>query len=76
VFDIVANVLYVLRKPLLSAGLVLMQMIFLIIPLIYIGSYFYGIKGIFIGLVVANIISGTIGYLVLRNQLKNPITGA
>jgi putative MATE family efflux protein len=76
VFDIVANVLYVLRKPLLSAGLVIMQMIFLIIPLIYIGSYFFGIKGIFIGLVVANIISGTVGYLVLRNQLKNPITGA
>lgn len=76
IFDIIANVLYVLRKPLLSAGLVLMQMIFLIVPLIYLGSYFYGIKGIFIGLVVANIISGTIGYLVLKHQLKNPITGA
>ncbi|RLD19124.1 MAG: MATE family efflux transporter [Bacteroidetes bacterium] len=76
VFDIVANVLYVLRKPLLSAGLILMQMIFLIVPLIYIGSHFYGIKGIFIGLVVANIIAGSIGYLVLKHQLKNPITGA
>jgi len=76
IFDIVANVLYVLRKPFLSAGLVLVQMIVLIVPLIYIGSYFYGIKGIFIGLVAANIIAGTIGYLVLKQQLKNPITGA
>ncbi len=76
VFDIVVNVLYVLRKPLLSALLVLTQMIILIIPFIYIGSYFYGIKGIFIGLVTANIISGSIGYLVLKRQLKNPITGA
>lgn len=76
VFDIVANVLYVLRKPLLSAVLILTQMIILIVPLIYLGSYYYGIKGIFIGLVVANIISGTIGYLVLKYQLKNPITGA
>ena len=76
VFDIVANVLYVLRKPLLSVGLILMQMIFLIVPLIYLGSYFFGIKGIFIGLVIANIISGIIGYFVLKQQLKNPITGA
>jgi putative MATE family efflux protein len=76
IFDIAANVLYVLRKPLLSAGLVLMQMIILIVPLIYIGSYFYGIKGVFIGLVTANIIAGIVGYLVLKNQLKNPITGA
>ncbi len=76
VFDIVANVLYVLRKPLISAGLILMQMIFLIVPLIYIGSHFYGIKGIFMGLVAANIIAGIIGYLVLQQQLKNPITGA
>ena len=75
IFDIVANVLYVLRKPLLSAGLILMQMIFLIVPLIYVGSYFYGIKGIFFGLVIANLISGSIGYLVLKHQLKNPITG-
>lgn len=76
VFDIVVNVLYVLRKPLLSALLILTQMIILIVPLIYIGSYFYGIKGIFIGMVVANIISGSIGFLVLKYQLKNPITGA
>lgn len=76
VFDITANVLYVLRKPLLSAGLILMQMIVLIVPLIYIGSHFYGIKGIFIGLVVANSISGVIGYAVLKYQLKNPITGS
>jgi putative MATE family efflux protein len=75
VFDIVANVLNVLRKPLHSAGLIFMQMIILIVPLIYIGSYLYGIKGIFGGLVSANIIAGAIAYFVLKQQLKNPITG-
>jgi len=75
VFDIVTNVLNVLRKPLQSAGLVFMQMIVLIVPLIYLGSYYYGIQGIFIGLVVANLIAGTIGYIVLNQQMKNPITG-
>jgi len=76
VFDIATNVLNVLRKPLYSAGMVLMQMIILVVPLIYIGSYYYGIRGIFIGLVVANVIAGSVAYFVLSKQMKNPITGA
>ena len=76
VFDIIANVLNVLRKPLLSAGLIFTQMILLIVPLIYLGSSLYGIRGIFYGLVVANIIAGTIAYFTLRWQIKNPITGS
>lgn len=75
VFDIVTNVLNVLRKPLQSVGLVFMQMIVLIVPLIYLGSYFYGIQGIYIGLVMANIIAGAIGYAVLNKQIKIPISG-
>jgi MATE family, multidrug efflux pump len=76
VFDIVANVLNVLRKPLLSAGIISIQMILLIIPLIYLGSYLGGIKGIFTGLVVANIIAGSLAYFVIRREMKNPITGS
>jgi len=75
IFDIIANVLYVLRKPMLSAALVLMQMILFIIPFIYLGAYFYDIKGIFIGLVMANVLAGAISYWVLQQQMKNPITG-
>lgn len=75
IFDIVANVLNVLRQPLYSAGLIFMQMILLIVPLIYLGSYLWGIKGIFFGLVAANIIAGTIAYFVLKQRIKNPITG-
>jgi putative MATE family efflux protein len=76
VFDIIANVLNVLRKPLLSAGLIFTQMILLIVPLIYLGSSLYGIRGIFYGLATANIIAGTIAYFTLRWQIKNPITGS
>ena len=75
VFDIVANVLNVLRQPLYSAGLIFMQMIVLIVPLIYLGSYLWGIRGIFFGLVAANIIAGTIAYFVLQQKIKNPVTG-
>jgi Na+-driven multidrug efflux pump len=50
-------------------------MILLIVPLIYLGSNLFGIKGIFFGLAIANIIAGTIAYLVIRQQIKDPITG-
>lgn len=75
IFDIVANVLNVLRKPLISGGLIFMQMILLIVPLTYLGALLFEVKGIFIGLVVANCIAGIIAYFVLRKQMKNPITG-
>lgn len=75
VFDIVANVLNVLRQPLYSAGLIFIQMIILIVPLIYIGANLWGVKGIFFGLVTANIIAGVIAYFVIKQQIKNPITG-
>jgi Na+-driven multidrug efflux pump len=75
VFDIITNVLNVLRKPLLSAGLIFIQMILLIVPFIYLGSFLDGVKGVFIGLVAANIIAGSISYLVLKKQLRDPITG-
>jgi MATE family, multidrug efflux pump len=76
VFDIVANVLNVIRKPLVSGALIFMQMLVLIVPLTYLGSTFYGVKGIFWGLVSANIIAGLIGFLVLRQKMKDPITGS
>ncbi len=75
VFDITANVLNVLRKPLISGGLIFIQMMVLIVPLTYLGANLCGIKGIFRGLVAANIIAGILGYLVLQRQLKNPVTG-
>ncbi|MCK4694684.1 MAG: MATE family efflux transporter, partial [Candidatus Cloacimonetes bacterium] len=39
--------LNVLRKPLQAAGLIITQMFILYIPLAYLGSYLFGIKGIF-----------------------------
>lgn len=70
VFDIIANVLNVLRKPLFSAGLIFMHMLILIVPFVYIGSYLLDITGIFIGFVIANLISGVIAWFVLKYQLN------
>ncbi|MEN8250092.1 MAG: MATE family efflux transporter [Bacteroidota bacterium] len=69
VFDIIANVLNVLRKPLHSAGLIFMHMILFIVPFIYIGAYFFDVTGIFFGFIIANIIAGFIAWFVLKREL-------
>ena len=76
VSDLVANVLNVLRKPLLAAGLVFTQMVVFIIPLVYLGAQLFEIRGIFAGLVIANFSAGIIAYFTIKHQLRNPITGS
>ena len=75
VSDLIVNVLNVIRKPLHSAGIVIVQMLFFIVPLVYLGSYFFGVRGIFWGIVIANVMSGIIAFFTIRYQLRNPITG-
>lgn len=76
VSDLVVNVLNVLRKPLLAASLVFIQMIILIIPLTYFGAQYFALKGVFFGLVIANFCAGIIAYFTIKYQLRNPITGS
>jgi len=61
--------LNVLRKPFQAAGLIITQMFILYIPLAYLGSYFFGIKGIFSGIALAYLISGIIAHFVLKKHL-------
>jgi Na+-driven multidrug efflux pump len=75
VSDIVVNVLNVLRKPLLSASLVFGQMIVLIIPLVYLGAQIWEVKGVFIGLIIANICIGIIAFLTIKFQLQISFKG-
>ena len=73
VFDIIANVLNVLRKPMYSAGLIFMHMIVFIVPFTYLGAYIYDIPGIFMGFVLANIMAGVIANYVLKHQFKKVV---
>ncbi|MCK4653412.1 MAG: MATE family efflux transporter [Candidatus Cloacimonetes bacterium] len=61
--------LNVLRKPLQAAGLIITQMFILYIPLAYLGSYLFGIKGIFSGIALAYLIAGIIAHFVLKKHL-------
>ena len=61
--------LNVLRKPFQAAGLIITQMFILYIPLAYLGSYLFGIKGIFSGIALAYLIAGIIAHFVLKKHL-------
>ncbi|MBW6462291.1 MAG: MATE family efflux transporter [DPANN group archaeon] len=69
VFMISTMTLNVLNKPMIAAALTVFQMFILYVPLVYIGSYMFEIQGIFIGMSIAYIVSGVVGYFVLRKFL-------
>lgn len=59
-----------LNKPMPSAALSVLRMAILYIPLAYLGSYLWGLKGIFGAAAAANIAAGTAAYFWLRKTLK------
>ena len=61
--------LNVLRRTLHAAALMLFQMFALYIPLAYVGSRFFGIAGIFLGVVIAYFIGGLAAHVVLGRIL-------
>jgi Na+-driven multidrug efflux pump len=65
-----ANItLNVLNKPFHASVLTLTQMFVLYIPLAYVGSYLFGVVGIFGAVAIANIIAGLAAHLWLKRVL-------
>lgn len=58
-----------LGKPLQASLVVILQIFVLVLPLAYLGSKVYGLKGIFIGMVVGNAVGGIIAYLMIQKFL-------
>ncbi|MCL7416095.1 MAG: MATE family efflux transporter [ANME-2 cluster archaeon] len=69
VFLISTMILNILNKPLPSAILMVIQMVGLYIPLAYVGSYLFGLPGIFAAIVLAYSLSGIASYFVLKRVL-------
>ncbi len=69
VFQISTMILNVLNKPIPSAVLMVIQMFGLYIPLAYLGSYLFGLTGIFASIVLAYSLSGIASYFVLKRML-------
>jgi len=62
-----------LNRPLYSLTLILLQLFVFAIPLGYLGSQYWQIEGIFIGISSGNIIVGSIGFLLIKRYLHKNI---
>lgn len=60
----------VLNKPFYAVTIGILRMLATYVPLAYLGSYLFGVYGIFYAASAANIISGTVGYFWLNSYLK------
>lgn len=69
VLRVVSTVLTVLKKPIHASILMLIHTFVILVPLAYLGSRLFELKGIFGAVVVAYFIAATIGYFVQRKYL-------
>ncbi|MCG7849219.1 MAG: MATE family efflux transporter [ANME-2 cluster archaeon] len=69
VFQISTMTLNVLNKPFPAAVLMVIQMFVLYIPLAFVGSYLFGLPGIFGAIVLAYSLSGIASHFVLKRVL-------
>ncbi len=67
--------LNVIERPLHAAGLTLLQMFGLYVPLAVLGAHFLGLKGVFGAALVANGVTGAVAFLVLERVLgrRSPV---
>ncbi|MBU8922366.1 MAG: MATE family efflux transporter [Bacteroidales bacterium] len=70
VLMLVTGTLNVLNKPFHAAAIGVGQVILLTIPLAFIGSAIFGLKGVFMGIAIAYLISGIFAQVVLWRQVR------
>ena len=58
-----------LGKPLQASLVIILHLFVFVLPLAYLGSKVYGLKGIFIGIAVGNAVVGIIAYLMAQKFL-------
>ncbi len=69
-FAINNYIFYAIKKPYNSLFLIFTKMIILTVPMVYLGSYFDGVRGIFTGLSVSAIIASVISYFKFSESWK------
>jgi putative MATE family efflux protein len=70
VFVLCVATLNVLNKPFLAAGLTIVQMFAVYVPLAYLGASLFGVPGVFSALAASYCAAGVISFLVLRKVLE------
>ena len=67
---LVNSIFNALGKPLLASMIIMLHLFAFVLPLAYLGSKVYGLKGVFIGIAVGNGAGGLIAYLMVRKFLS------
>jgi Na+-driven multidrug efflux pump len=67
---IINNALNALHHPILAATLSIVQMFLVYIPLAYVFSTLFGIKGIFVALVISFTIVAVYAHFLVNKQIK------
>ena len=68
---LICSTLNALQRPMLGLAINLVRLFLLSIPLAFLGEYLFGLKGIFIGISIANIITGLGALLWMISQLDD-----
>ena len=63
------SVFNALNRPLAAAGLMVLRLLFLAVPLAWLGSEYLGLPGIFVGLAVANILGAAVAWTWVQRFL-------
>lgn len=59
----------VLHKPFYGGAIAVFRMLIIYVPLAYLGSNLFGLKGIFVAASISNLLAGTVSYIWLRRYL-------
>ncbi len=70
VLRISTTILSIIIKPIDSSFFSILQSLVLLIPLGFIGNYFWGLNGIFAALALSYLISGNAAYMWLQKKIK------
>ena len=66
---LVNSIFNALGKPLQASMIIMLHLFVFVLPLAYLGSKVYGLKGVFIGIAVGNGAGGLIAYLMIQKFL-------
>lgn len=69
VYAIGNTILNVMDQPLIASGITLVQMFLVYLPMAYLGSYLFGLGGVFGALALAYFIGGTTSYLLVQKEI-------
>jgi len=68
---LVGSVFNALNRPLSAAGLMILRLLLLAVPLAWLGSRFLGVAGIFGGLATANVLGAAVAWIWVQRFLGN-----